>query len=170
LREKIDFEKSKYKSLSPDEKKEYLEKIKFNRYETDNKINQLFKLKPSVEARLTVMSLSKQEQIDEFVSELDNNIRQLEDYETPFEVEVNEIVLENLNDESILEIQKRYIDEQTDNIFKMIKSDGKLSQLLQNATDRAVRAKEKLDSVKRLQQFYTPETIVRKMLDSSNGY
>ena len=64
MREKIDFEKSKYKSLSPDEKKEYLEKIKFNRYETDNKINQLFKLKPSVEARLTVMSLSKQEQID----------------------------------------------------------------------------------------------------------
>ena len=49
----------------------------------------------------------------------------------------------------------------------MIKSDGKLSQLLQNATDRAVRAKEKLDSVKRLQQFFTPEPVVRKMLDSS---
>jgi hypothetical protein len=167
LREKIDFEKSKYKSLSPDQKKEYLDQIKFNRYETDNKINQLFKTKPSVEARLTVMSLSKKEQIDEFVEELDNKIQQLEDYETPYETEVNEIVLENLNDETILEIQKRYIDEQTDNIFKMIRSDGKLSQLLQNATDRAVRAKEKLDSVKRLQQFYTPETIVRKMLDTS---
>jgi len=127
----------------------------------------LFKTKPSVEARLTVMSLSKKEQIDEFVEELDNKIQQLEDYETPYETEVNEIVLENLNDETILEIQKRYIDEQTDNIFKMIRSDGKLSQLLQNATDRAVRAKEKLDSVKRLQQFYTPETIVRKMLDTS---
>jgi hypothetical protein len=76
-------------------------------------------------------------------------------------------VLENLNDETILEIQKRYIDEQTDNIFKMIISDGKLSQLLQNATDRAVRAKENLDATKRLQQFLTPETIVRKMLDCS---
>jgi hypothetical protein len=86
------------------------------------------------------MSLSKQEQIDEFVTELDNKIQHLEDYETPYETEVNEIVLENLNDESILEIQKRYIDEQTDNVFKLIKSDGKLSQLLQNATDRAVRA------------------------------
>jgi FKBP-type peptidyl-prolyl cis-trans isomerase (trigger factor) len=92
------------------------------------------------------MSLSKKEQIDEFVEELDNKIQQLEDYETPYETEVNEIVLENLNDETILEIQKRYIDEQTDNIFKMIKSDGKLSQLLQNANDRAIRAKEKLDS------------------------
>ena len=76
LKEKIDFEKSKYKSLSSDEKKEYLEKIKYNRYETDNKINQLFKTKPSVEARLTVMSLSKKEQIDEFVEELDKkNLR-----------------------------------------------------------------------------------------------
>ena len=55
-----------------------------------------------------------------------------------------------MNDETILEIQKRYIDEQTDNIFKMIKSDGKLSQLLQNATDRAVRAKEKLDATKKI--------------------
>jgi hypothetical protein len=59
LREKIDFEKSKYKSLSPEEKTSYLEQIKFNRYETDSKISKLFKLKPSVEARLTVMSLSK---------------------------------------------------------------------------------------------------------------
>ena len=167
LKEKIDFEKSKYKSLSQEDKKKYLEQIKFNRYETDNKINQLFKSRPSVEARLVVMSLSKQEQIDEFVAELDNKIQQLDDYETPYEIEVNEIVLENLNDETILDIQKRYIDEQTDNIFKMIKSDGKLSQLLQNANDRAIRAKEKLDSVKRLQQFYTPEPIVRKMLDSS---
>ncbi len=62
-------------------------------------------------------------------------------------------MLENLNYETIL-------DEQIDDIFKMIKADGKLSQLLQNATDRAVR-------VKRLQQFYTPEPIVRKMLDCS---
>ena len=167
LKEKIDFEKSKYKSLSQEDKKKYLEQIKFNRYETDNKINQLFKSRPSVEARLTVMSLSKQEQIDEFISELDNKIQQLDDYETPYEIEINEIVLENLSDESILDIQKRYINEQTDDIFKLIKSDGKLSEILQNATNRAVRAKEKLDSVKRLQQFYTPEPVVRKMLDCS---
>ena len=66
-----------------------------------------------------------------------------------------------------MNIQKRYIGEETDNIFELIKSDGKLSQILQNANDRAIRAKEKLDSVKRLQQFYTPEPIVRKMLDTS---
>ncbi len=74
--------KIKYNSLSTEDKKTYLEQIKFNRYETDNKISKLFKLRPSVEARLTVMSLSKQEQIDEFVVELDNNIQQLEDFET----------------------------------------------------------------------------------------
>ena len=72
------------------------------------------------------MSLSKQEQIDEFISELDNNIRRLEDYETGYEIEVNELVLENLNDETILDIQKRYISEERDNVFELIKSDGKL--------------------------------------------
>ena len=38
-----------------------------------------------MEARLTVMSLSEREQIDEFVVELGNKIQQLEDYETPYE-------------------------------------------------------------------------------------
>jgi hypothetical protein len=51
-------------------------------------MNQLFKTKPSVEARLTVMSSSKREQIDEFVVELDNKIQQFEDYETPYETEM----------------------------------------------------------------------------------
>jgi hypothetical protein len=49
------------------------------------------------------MSLSKQEQIDKFVAELDNKIQQLEDYETPYETEINELVLENLSDKTILE-------------------------------------------------------------------
>ena len=74
----------------------------------------MFKSKPSVEARLTAMSLSKQEQIDEFVAELDNKIQQLEEYETGYEIEVNEFVLEYLNDETIFDIQKRYIEEETD--------------------------------------------------------
>ncbi len=61
------------------------------------------------------MSLSKQEKIDEYLSELDNNIQLLEDYETPCEIEVNEIVFENLNDEIVLDIQKRNINEQINN-------------------------------------------------------
>ena len=167
MKKTIDFKREEYKKLSPKEKEEYLKKIKFNRYEADNKINELFKQRPSVEARLTVMALAKQEQILEFVKEFDNNIQQLEDYETPYEAEVNEIVLENLSDETILQIQKRYIEEQTQDIFKLIKSDGRLSEILQKATDRAMKAKEKLDSVKRYQAFYTPAPVVKKMLDMS---
>ena len=77
------------------------------------------------------MALAKQEQILEFIKELDNNIQQLEEYTTPYEVEVNELVLEKLSDETILEIQKRYIEEQTQDIFKLIKSDSRLSEILQ---------------------------------------
>jgi hypothetical protein len=58
-----------------------------------------------------VLSLAKQQQILEFITELDENIQQLEDYETKYEIDINELVLENLSDETILEIQKRYIDE-----------------------------------------------------------
>ena len=162
MKKTIDFKREEYKKLSPQEKEEYLKKIKFNRYEADNKINELFKQRPSVEARLTVMALAKQEQILEFIKELDNNIQQLEDYETPYEAEVNEIVLENLSDETILQIQKRYIEEQTQDIFKLIKSDGRLSEILQKATDRAMKAKKKLDSVKCYQAFYTPAPLVKK--------
>ena len=169
MKNKIDFKKEEYSKLTPEEKQEYLKKIKFNRYETDNKINELFKQRPSVEARLTVMSLAKQEQILEFIKELDTNIQQLEDYTTPYEVEVNELILENLLDESILEIQKRYIEEQTEDIFKLIKSDSRLSEIIQKATDRAMKAKEKLDSVKRYQAFYTPAPVVKKMLDMSKS-
>jgi hypothetical protein len=48
LKFKIDFEKEKYRKLTLEENQEYISKIKYNRYETDNKINTLFKQRPSV--------------------------------------------------------------------------------------------------------------------------
>jgi len=120
LKDKIDFKKEEYRKRTPEQKQEYISKIKYKRYETDNKVNKLFTERPSVEARLTILSLAKKEQIMEFINELDTSIQQLEDYETPYEVEVNELVLENLSDESILDIQKRYIYEQTQDIFKLL--------------------------------------------------
>lgn len=167
MKNKIEFEKEKYRKLTPEQKQEYIEQIKYNRYETDNKINKLFKERPSVEARLTVLSLAKKEQIVEFINELDTSIQQLEDYETPYEVEVNELVLENLSDENILQVQKRYIEEQTQNIFKLVSSDGRLAKLLQRANERALKASEKLNTVKRYQAFYTPVNIIKKMFDFS---
>jgi superfamily II DNA or RNA helicase len=91
VKNKIDFKKEEYRKLSPEQKQEYISKIKYNRYETDNKINTLFKERPSVEARLTILSLAKKEQIVEFIKELDTSIQQLEDYTTPYEVEINSI-------------------------------------------------------------------------------
>ena len=168
-KQKIEFEKEKYRKLSPQEKQKYIEQIKYNRYEAENKINKLFKERPSVEARLTILSLAKKEQIVEFINELDTSIQQLEDYDTPYEVEINELVLENLSDESILEIQKRYIQEQTQNIFKLVSSDSRLTKLLEKANERALKASEKLNTVKRYQAFYTPVNIIKKMFDFSKA-
>ena len=86
--EYIDFEKSKYKKLTKEEKQTYLDKVKYERYHSDKQINKLFKETPSVEARLTILSLAKKQQILEFIKELDTQIQQLEDYETKCEKEV----------------------------------------------------------------------------------
>jgi hypothetical protein len=167
IKDKIEFKREEYRKLNPEQKQEYISKIKYNRYESENKINKLFNERPSIEARLTVLSLAKQQQILEFITELDENIQQLEDYETKYEIEINELVLENLSDETILEIQKRYIDEETTNLFNQISSDGRLKKLLDKANERAMKASEKLNTVKRYQSFYTPVAVIKKMLDLS---
>ena len=65
-----------------------------------------------------------------------------------------------------MEIQKRYIEEQTQNIFKLVASDGRLAKLLQRANERALKANEKLNTVKRYQAFYTPVNIIKKSENS----
>jgi superfamily II DNA or RNA helicase len=59
IKDKIEFKREEYRKLSPEQKQEYISKIKYNRYETENKINKLFNERPSIEARLTVLSLAK---------------------------------------------------------------------------------------------------------------
>jgi hypothetical protein len=71
IKDKIEFKREEYRKLNPEQKQEYISKIKFNRYESENKINELFKERPSIEARLTVLCLAKQQQILEFTTELD---------------------------------------------------------------------------------------------------
>ncbi len=84
--------------------------------------------------------------------------------------EINELVLENLSDETILEIQKRYIDEEITDSLKLVSSDGRLQKLLDKANERAIKASEKLNTVKRYQAFYTPVSIIKKMLGLSQSF
>ena len=164
--EYIDFEKSKYKHLSQEEKQKYLDKVKYERYHSDKQINKLFKQTPSVEARLTILSLAKKQQILEFIKELDTQIQQLEDYETKYEKEVHETEIEDMSEKEILELQKKYIYEQKENIMKKINS-SELQTLLSKYEEKNHVLKSKLDIAKRYQAYFTPEAVIKMMLQYS---
>ena len=59
------------KQLTPEQKKKYLEDIKFNRYKASDMVDKLQKETPSIETRLTIVSLAKKEQILDFIIESD---------------------------------------------------------------------------------------------------
>ena len=162
--EYIDFEKSKYKKLTKEEKQTYLDKVKYERYHSDKQINKLFKETPSVEARLTILSLAKKQQILEFIKELDTQIQQLEDYETKYEKEVHE--MDDMSEKEILELQKKYINEQKEDILKKINS-ADLQTLLSKYEEKNHVLKSKLDIAKRYQAYFTPEAVIKQMLQYS---
>lgn len=163
---KKDFEKEEYRKLTAEEKKEYLKKVKFERYAVNKEIDVLLGIMPSVEAKLTIMSLAKQEQVIEFVKELDDNIQQLEDYQSPFERDISLKKLEKMTDKDILELQKKYIKEQKENVFKMVNS-GKLQQIQDKLQRRNELMNLKLDVAKRNQAYFTPEKVIKIMMGYS---
>jgi predicted RNA methylase len=163
---KKDFEKEEYRKLSLEEKKTYLEEVKYNRYKVDNDINKLFDEMPSVEAKLTIMSLAKKEQVLEFINELDNNIQQLEDYETPFEKDISLKKLDKMTEKDILDLQRKYIQEQKENIFKLVSSE-KLQKLMSDYERRNNIFDLKMDIARRLQAYFTPDKVIKQMLEYS---
>lgn len=165
--EKIDFDKKVFRTLSSEEKTKYAEKVKYERYQSDREIDELFKHTPSIEARLTVMSLAKKSQIVEFINELDNNIQQLEDYITPFEKDINKFNMDKMSQKDILALQKKYIGEQRTNLFKILKSE-KLQTLLDKFELKNIVMNSKKDIAKRYQAYYTPDKIIKQMLEYSN--
>lgn len=162
----IDFKKEEYRKLTANEKEAYLKQIEFNRYKTDNDIKNLFNKLPSVEARLTIMSLAKKEQVLEFIKELDNNIQQLEDYETPFEKNISLKKLEKMTDKEILDLQRDYIEKEKENIFKLVSS-GRMEKIKADYERKNNIMDLKLDVAKRLQAYFTPEKVIKQMLEYS---
>lgn len=164
--DKIDFEKEEYRKLTPEQKKEYLKNVKYERYKVNNDINELFKKTPAVEAKLTIMSLAKKEQVLEFIQELDTNIQQLEDYETPFEKDITLKKLDGMTEKEIFDLQKKYIEEQKEDIFKLV-SGGKMEKLRNDFERRNNLMDLKMDTAKRLQAYFTPEKVIKQMLEYS---
>jgi len=165
-KDKVDFEKEEYKKLSPEDKKAYLQNIKFERYKVNNDIDNLFKKMPSVESKLTIMSLAKKEQVLEFIKELDDNIQQLEDYESPFEKYISLKKLDNMTEKDILDLQRKYIEEQKENIFKLVSSE-KLQKLMSDYENRNNIFELKMDVARRLQAYFTPDKVIKQILEYS---
>jgi hypothetical protein len=67
-----------------------------------------------------VLSLAKKQQILEFIKELDTQIQQLEEYESKYEKEIHEPDIDDMTEKEILESQKKYINEQQENIMKKL--------------------------------------------------
>lgn len=164
--EKHDFDKKVFRTLSPEEKEKYAQKVKYERYGTDRAINELFNKTPAVEARLVIMSLAKKAQILEFINELDTNIQQLEDFITPYEKDIDKFNLNKMSQKEILKLQKKYIENQKTNIFKLIKSE-KLQTLIDKFELKNIMMSKKKDIAKRYQAYYTPNNIIKEMLEYS---
>jgi predicted RNA methylase len=162
----IDFKQEEYQKLTKIEKEKYLDKIQFNKNKPQNDIKVLFDLLPSVEARLTIISLAKKEQVLEFIKELDNNIQQLEDYETPFEKNISLKKLEKMSDKQILDLQREYIEKEKEDIFKLFAS-GRMEKIRAEYERKNNIMDLKLDVAKRLQAYFTPEKVIKQMLEYS---
>lgn len=127
--------------------------------------------RPSIETRLTLMSLAKKQEIMEFVKDLDKNIQQLEDYETPFEKEfMNLNKLEGMTDKEILDLQKELLNKQKNLILKVIQGNT-VKTILERAEDKNSIVYAKLEEAnlktKKYQAYFTPESVVEKVMSYS---
>lgn len=162
-KQKVDFDE--WKKLTPTEKEKT--GINFDVYATDKAIREQFKQLPSIEARLTILSLAKKQQVLEFIDELDSNIQQLENYESEFEKKLTMGEYINLSQKEIFNIQKDFIKSQKIDIFKLVNSD-KIVKFIEKYEKQNDILKFKLDVAKRYQAYFTPEIVVKKMCDLSN--
>lgn len=161
---KRDFQLQEYRALSKEEKEKYLKTVKFEAHAAERAVGDLFKQTPSIEARLTVLSLAKKDQIIQFINELDTQIQQLEDYETPYEKAIVNMDISNMSQKDILNLQKKYINEQKENIMKKINS-KQLEQLYEKLEARNNIMDSLIGKAKRnaklYQEYFTPVEVVK---------
>jgi len=156
-------DKSKIKKLPKELRGEVYKTMDFNRYEVDNMVNEILNSIPSVDTRLLVMSLSKQQRIVNFIKELDN-IPQLEDYQGNLEKIVDKAIADGVKPKQLLKLQQAELKKQRNNI---IKSEGSLNDMMDKIEQSRLRSKEKLDKVKRYQEFFTPDKFVNILIKGS---
>lgn len=168
LDEDGNLDKRKARKLPPALKEKAFKGLKFNRYEVDNALNDIFKDLPAVDVRLLIMSLAKQQVINDFINVLDKNVPSIEDYSSPLEEKVNQAIKKGIKPEEILKIQSEELQKQKNVLIKNLDDPKtKLNQKLKKVEEIAQKQKEKASKVKRFQEFFTPDTIVKEMISKS---
>lgn len=148
--------------LGEEGKKKYSQ-MKYNRYQAQNAIQKLTANMPSVEVYLTILSLSKQTQIDEFILELDKRIDQVEDYRN----KQLEKLLNGKKEEQHHTIIKKFYKDQYNRLYNYLQNDNNvLNKRIEKIKERYEWALNKT-KIKRYQEFFTPDNIVKKMLTYS---
>lgn len=167
---KRDFQLQEYRALTKEEKEKYLKNVKFEAHAAERAVGDLFKQTPSIEARLTVLSLAKKDQIIQFINELDDEIQQLEDYETPYEKAIVNMDISKMSEKDILVLQRDSIEKQTVNILTKINS-KELEKLYEKIEARnnimdTVLGKAKKNA-KLYQEYFTPQEVVKTLASYS---
>lgn len=152
------------KELKSGERALYYETRKFNRYQVENDLRQLFKEKPCIELYIAILSLSKQTQILDFIKEIDKNIPKIEDYESPLKTQITKMLNDGEDIKNILKLQQQQLTKEKVNLRQaLIEPDSDLSVRLEKA--KAFNIKKHTVGV--LQEFFTPPKVVKLLVDAS---
>jgi hypothetical protein len=158
----------KLRKLKGEDKTEALKDLEFGRYEVENIMSDIFKTQPSVDVKLAIMSLAKEQVIKDFIKVLDKEVPQIESFVSPIEEKVNKAIEQNKPYKDILKIQRDELQNQHNNVVNdLTNSSSALSQKLKKIEDIRAKASEKIKAVKKYQEFFTPTKIVKEMLKNS---
>lgn len=159
----------KVRKLPAELKQKAFKGTKFSRYDVDNALSDIFKDLPAVDVRLCIMSLAKQQVIDDFVKIIDENVPSIEDFKSPLEEKVQKALDDNEPAEFIVKLQQEELNKQYNTVISAMDSpDSTLNKRLKKIQELARKQTEKISTVKRYQEFFTPDKIVKEMLKFSS--
>jgi superfamily II DNA/RNA helicase len=168
------FDKKTYRALTTKQEKEkYLDSLSINK---NISISSDFRdIEMGSDLYLYIYMKSKQQKIDKFIKLLDKTVPELEDYKSKFESEFLDFIIGYQKDNNFVlnEKERNRIEIEALNTERL---DG-VKQLEESIQEAELRDKEINHSLKqgklrakKYQEFFTPKSIVLKMLNFSKFY
>lgn len=125
---------------------------------------------PSVDVYLTLLSLSKDEEIYKFVNQIDQYVHMVEDYKNPDQNKIIKAIEDQEDPETIIKMQQNILQKEQNRIFD--KSD-ELEKVLEKKNERDLQIlllKEERDKgPQKYNEFFTPQKIAEQMIKMSDN-